>query len=310
MKCLVIPTYKSGRYINDVISDFIPKVDKIIIVEDKCPDATHRDINIEHVNNPDIYILINERNLGVGGATICGIKLALELGADIIIKVDSDRQMSPKYFDELISPIQSGIADYTKGNRFASYKSIESMPRVRVFGNAVLTILNKISSGYWSISDPCNGYIAMSRYSAKLINYDKISFRYFFETDMLHFLYLEECVVRDVSMEAIYGDEISNIRLKSVIPEFLSLHTRNFLSRIWFKYFLEGLSVGSLLLISGLLGTFGSIWYNLSHFSHSYNNGIETPPGVIAMGLFTFGFSLILIFLFVFIDIKNEPKKN
>src|SRR5690606_26049650 len=114
---------------------------------------------------------------------MAGYLAATTAGADVIVKMDGDGQMDAAALPQLIGPILRGQADYTKGNRFYDLGQIGRMPRMRILGNAVLSFMTKISSGYWDLFDPTNGYTAIhARVLAKL-PLRKISQRYFFETD-------------------------------------------------------------------------------------------------------------------------------
>src|SRR5690606_23713788 len=128
-------------------------------------------------------------------------------GADVVVKMDGDGQMDPVYLDNLIAPILAGQADYTKGNRFFDLETLRSMPTIRIFGNAILSFMNKLSTGYWDIFDPTNGYTAIHRSLISVIPWNKVSDRYFFESDLLFRLNTFRAVVKDVPMVAQYGDE-------------------------------------------------------------------------------------------------------
>ena len=136
-----------------------------------------------------------------------------------------------------------GQADYTKGNRFYDLAEIRRMPRIRILGNAMLSFMTKISSGYWDLFDPTNGYTAIhTRVLAKL-PLEKISRRYFFETDMLFRLNVARATVVDVPMDAVYGAEISNLKVSRVLADFGFKHFRNACKRIFYSYFLRDMSL-------------------------------------------------------------------
>ena len=197
---VVIPAYKVSKYIAQVVASIPDIVDVIIVVDDKCPHGSGK-IAAE-LKNPKVNVIFHDENQGVGGAVVSGYKKALELGADIAVKIDGDGQMDTMFINKLIQPIIEGFADYTKGNRFSDFKALQSMPRVRLFGNSGLSFLVKVASGYWDIMDPTNGYTAISAMSIKNLDLNNISKRYFFESDMLINLNIEGSVVKDVSIPA------------------------------------------------------------------------------------------------------------
>ena len=164
---------------------------------------------------------------------ISGYKKAIEDGMDIVVKIDGDGQMDPSLIYNFIDPIIKGEADYTKGNRFYNLEEILAMPKKRIFGNAILSFINKISSGYWNIFDPTNGYTAIHTDVIKMLPLNKISKRYFFESDMLFRLNTIKAVVTDISMHANYDNEVSNLKVRNIFFEFIVKHIKNTFKRIF-----------------------------------------------------------------------------
>ena len=144
---VIIPAYKVKAQIRSVVESIPSFVDYIIVVNDACPEDSYKEIS--HMK--DVIIIHNKKNLGVGGAMISGYKKAIELGADIGVKLDGDGQMDPIRIQELISPIILDGFDYAKGNRFQDFSALKSMPKIRLFGNGVLSFWQKAVSGYWKI---------------------------------------------------------------------------------------------------------------------------------------------------------------
>ena len=140
----------------------------------------------------------------------------------VVVKVDGDGQMDPRLIPSFVYPILRGEADYTKGNRFFDLESVRTMPRFRLLGNAILSFMTKLSSGYWNLFDPTNGFTAIHTDVARHLPFDKISRRYFFETDILFRLNTLRAVVVDVPMEAKYGDEVSNLKISKIVLEFFA----------------------------------------------------------------------------------------
>jgi hypothetical protein len=182
---VVIPCYRVREQVLDVIRRIPSNVSLIVCVDDQCPDGSGRWLT-EECRDPRVRVITHEENQGVGGAMVTGYQAALAAGADVVIKVDGDGQMDPALIPRFIQPIADGIADYAKGNRFYRPESLHSMPLVRLVGNALLSFVAKASTGYWRVFDPTNGYTAIHATALRLIPLEKISRRYFFETDMLY----------------------------------------------------------------------------------------------------------------------------
>lgn len=305
---VVIPCFRVTRHIVDVISKIPDFVSAIYIVDDACPDESGKFVQ-QQVANPRVVVLFNQQNLGVGGAVMVGYQTALHDGADIIIKIDGDGQMDPGLIPAFVEPILSGEADYTKGNRFFDLELVSQMPKLRLFGNAVLSFLTKLSSGYWNLFDPTNGYTAIHADVCRRLPFKKISNRYFFETDMLFRLNTLRAVVVDVPMEAKYEDETSHLKVSSIIGEFLVKHAKNFGKRIFYNYYLRDLSLASVELIIGLLLTLFGISFGLYHWLASANLGTSTPAGTVMLAAMPLLVGIQLILQFLGYDIASVPKR-
>ena len=175
---VVIPTFKALSTIQKVI-DTVPEfVDHIVVVDDKCPQESGK--HVLKLANNRVTVIFHEINIGVGGATISGYQKALDLGADVLVKIDSDGQMNPEIMGEILGPVLNEGYGYSKGNRFGSLRSLNTMPKIRLFGNSVLSFLVKVASGYWNIMDPTNGYTAIHREALKNFDLELIDKRFFF----------------------------------------------------------------------------------------------------------------------------------
>lgn len=304
---VVMPCYKSRRHCLGVLAAIPAEVAVIYCVDDGCPEHTGAHI-IAHCGDPRVQVLTHDANQGVGGATITGYRQALADGATIVVKLDSDGQMDPAAIPQLIAPILDGRADYTKGNRFYSPASLEGMPAVRVFGNAVLSFLNKFSSGYWHIFDPTNGYTAIHGSVLALLPLDRIARGYFFESDMLFRLGTLRAVVWDIPQKSIYGDETSNLRILSVVGRFAVSHLRNSLKRIGYNYFLRDFHAASLEWILGPpLLLFGLV-FGLVNWIENAMGGTATPFSTVMLAVLTFIVGLQLTLSALHFDIQNQPR--
>ena len=305
---VVIPCYKVSRHLLKVLEKIGPEVWSIYVIDDACPEGSGQ-LAKENCTDQRLKVIFHDRNQGVGGAVITGIKAALADGAGIIVKIDGDGQMEPKQIADMVEPIAEGVADYTKGNRFYDPESVRAMPGVRLFGNAVLSLMTKVSTGYWNLFDPTNGFVAIHESVARLLPYEKISRRYFFETDMLFRLNTIRAVVVDVPMDSKYGDEKSNMKIKNIIGEFLIKHIRNLIKRIFYNYYLRDVSLASLELPLGLILTFFSLFYGGYHWIQSSQTGVTTPAGTVMLSALPLLMGLQLLLAFVNYDIGAVPKK-
>ena len=304
---VVVPSYKVSAHILDLIERIGTEVDSILVVDDACPDGSGK-LVLARCSDPRVEVLFHEENKGVGGAVMTGYRYAIAKGADIIVKLDGDGQMDPALLPRFIAPILAGEADYTKGNRFYDLRYISRMPMLRLAGNAMLSFMAKFSTGYWDIFDPTNGYTAISTRVAMKLPQDRISERYFFESDMLFRLGTFRAVVRDVPMDAHYGDEVSNLRIGKVLGEFAGKHLRNFTKRIFYNYFLRDVSVASIELVCGIgLMAFGVV-YGGWHWWQSVATGQTAATGIIMLAAMSVLVGLQLLLAFLAYDIASVPR--
>jgi dolichol-phosphate mannosyltransferase len=305
---VVIPSYKVINHILGVISSIGQEVRSIYVVDDCCPDNSG-----DHVENnckdPRVIVLRHRLNQGVGGAVMTGYRAAIENGADVIVKIDGDGQMDPTLILSFVTPILNGEADYTKGNRFFDLEEIRMMPPMRLFGNAVLSLMTKVSSGYWDLFDPTNGYTAIHANVARHLPFDKISKRYFFETDMLFRLNTLRAVAIDIPMDAKYADEVSNLKISKIVGEFLFKHTRNLFKRIFYNYYLRDLTIASIELPLGLFLLFSGTGFGLYHWILSARLAATTPPGTVMLAALPILMGVQLVLAFLSYDIGSVPRK-
>lgn len=305
---VVIPSYRVVRHILGVIHSVPPLVNSIYVVDDGCPDGSGEYVS-EHCQDPRVQVLRNTENLGVGGAVMTGYRAAIADGADVIVKIDGDGQMDPALIPDFIWPILSGEADYAKGNRFYDLEEIRAMPKMRLFGNAVLSFMAKLSTGYWDLFDPTNGYTAIHADVARHLPFAKISKRYFFETDILFRLNTVRAVVVDVPMSAKYGDEVSNLKISKIVGEFLFKHTRNFCKRIFYNYYLRDLSLASIELPLGLLLVIFGTVFGLFSWHESAQANAVTPAGTVMLSALPILMGLQFLLAFLGSDIGSVPRR-
>lgn len=245
MIAVVIPCFKVAAHIEDLLASIGGEVQAIFVVDDCCPENSGRLVEARCTDRR-VRVIYHSENQGVGGAVLSGYRAAIAAGADVIIKLDGDGQMAPALVPAFVAPIIRGEADYAKGNRFFEIETVRQMPTVRLLGNTGLSFLTKLSSGYWNLFDPTNGYTAISARVAARLPMGKISKRYFFESDMLFRLNTMRAVVVDIPMFATYGEEHSNLKVSRELPRFFFSNLRNFGKRIFYNYFLRNFSFASL----------------------------------------------------------------
>lgn len=304
---VVIPAYQVDQHIVDLIGRIDSSIEKIWVVDDACPNGSGKLVESK-IKDKRVKVLYNSENQGVGGAVVAGYKAALEAGAEVVVKLDGDGQMHPEDIATLVRPIELGEADYTKGNRFDSLDDLYLMPRIRIFGNAVLSLWSKISSGYWGVTDPTNGFTAIHRAVLAKLELGKLSNRYFFESDMLFRLNISGAVVEDVPLPARYGNEKSNLKIRKVLVEFPIKHTKNLLKRIFYRYYLREWSIASFELPLALgLGIFGA-WFGLSSFFAAAEAGRATTAGQATIASLAIILGVQLMLSFLAYDIQSEPR--
>ncbi len=306
---VVIPCHNVERHIAGVVDSLPGEVDRVITVDDCSTDKTGHVLEQLEKRNEKLTSIRHETNQGVGGAMITGYRKALELGAEIVIKIDGDGQMDPRDIPALIQPLLHGSADFTKGNRFRDLSALRRMPAVRRIGNLGLSFLIKAASGYWNIFDPSNGFTAIRHETLRDIPLDKIDMRYFFESSMLIQLYHLNAVVRDVPMKARYGDEVSGLSITRTLFEFPPKLFAAFIKRIILRYFLFDFNIASVYILVGLpLFLFGSL-FGLVKYVQYASSHLPAPTGtvVIPVLLIMLGFQLLLSA--VQYDMTNFPRK-
>lgn len=306
---VVIPCFRCKKQILGVIAAIGPEVGKIYVVDDSCPEKTG-DFVEQNCTDKKVTIIRHAVNQGVGGAVITGYKAALEDGFEIAVKIDGDGQMDPVLIPEFIQPITSSDADYTKGNRFFYLEEINKMPKVRLFGNALLSIITKISSGYWNIFDPTNGYTAIHLDVLKRLPLEKLSKRFFFESDMLFRLNTIRARVIDIPMDAKYGNEVSNLKIQRIAGEFMRKNAKNFIKRIFYNYYLRDMSLASIQLPLGIIFLFFGAVHGLLYWNINLIHGEVTPAGTVMLSALPIILGMQLVLSFLSYDIESVPTRS
>lgn len=260
--CVVVPAYNEEKLIAQTIRATPEFVDHIVVIDDCSTDATSQ--RARETGDARLTVIRHEVNTGVGGAICDGHREALRLGCDVSVVMAGDAQMDPAYLPALLAPIVDGTALFTKANRFYSGDSYRGMPPYRIFGNIVLSFMTKLASGYWHLFDPQNGYTAIHRTALERLDLNQVAKDYSFENDLLINLNILRVPACDVPIPAVYGEEMSTMRMRKVIPALLRQLTRGLFRRILLKYVVFSFSPIALLLLAGMaligFGTLVGAW--------------------------------------------------
>ncbi len=232
---VVVPAHDEEKLIAETIRSIPSFVDRVLVVDDASGDATVA--AVRGLGDPRVELIVHERNLGVGAAIITGYKRALEERIDVTAVMAADAQMDPSDLETLVAPVARREVDYAKANRLFTGQAWEVIPRYRYLGNAFLSLMTKIASGYWHVADSQSGYTAISLEMLELLDLDRIYQRYGFPNDMLVHLNVWNARVRDYPSRPIYGvGERSGIRLRKVVPTISWLLVKGFFWRMREKY--------------------------------------------------------------------------
>ncbi|WP_255333510.1 glycosyltransferase family 2 protein [Methanocalculus taiwanensis] len=264
---VVIPAYNEEKLIQGTLDGIPDFVTRIYVVNDASTDMTGAIIdNYAHYNARVVPVHQNP-NQGPGAAVISGYSRALSDGIDIVATMDGDGQMDPQYLSKFLDPIVDGKCDFTLGNRLASSEYRGRMSKWRFFGNAILTFLTKIASGYWSMMDPQNGYTAISRRALKRIEFKDMYPRYGYLNDRLVRLNIHGFRIKNIAHPAKYGNETSTIKYGRYIVRVSNLLLRTFLRRLKMKYVILSFHplvffylFGSILALIGIVGGAIALW--------------------------------------------------
>ncbi len=304
---VVVPCYRVLNTVELVLRSIPDIVSRIFVVDDACPD--HSGDFVEKLALDRVTVLFHEQNLGVGGAVMTGYQKALEAGFDIVIKVDGDGQMDPAYIPSLIEPLITDQADYTKGNRFVDFKALRTMPKIRLFGNNMLSFLEKVYSGYWDVMDPTNGYTAIHRRVLEKLELNKIAKGYFFESHMLLHLNLISAVVKDIPIPARYADENSSLNIGKTLLRFPPKLIRGLCKRIFLKYFIYDFNMASVYLLLGIPMLFWSLIFGIIKWAESISQDTPQTAGTIILAALPLILAVEMLLQAINIDIQSVPKR-
>jgi glycosyltransferase involved in cell wall biosynthesis len=256
---VVVPARDEEALLPETLAGIPRFVDRVYVVDDGSEDGTVA--TAEGAGDERVSVLRHERSNGVGAAIVTGYKQALADGVDVTAVMAADNQMDPADLETLAGAVARGEVDYAKANRLFTGQAWDLIPRSRYLGNAVLSLLTKIASGYWHVADSQSGYTAIGRSTLGLLDLDRVYRRYGFPNDMLVHLNVVNARVRDFPSRPIYGvGERSGIRYRSVVPRISWLLLKGFWWRLREKYVIRDFhplvffyALGALMTVAGLL---------------------------------------------------------
>jgi len=238
---VVVPAYNEETQIGKVIETMPDYVDRIVVIDDCSMDRTSEVVNGYAEKQPQrIHLIRHERNRGVGAAIASGYREAVEKGADVVAVMAGDGQMPPAELVNIIEPVVEGKADYAKANRLFTGEAWHKIPKVRYMGNAVLSLMTKVASGYWQLADTQSGFTAISAEAINRIRVKTLYPSYGYPNDLLVRLNGFGFKTVDVPSEPVYGvGEKSKMQVWKVIPRMTWLLTKCFFWRMKEKYMIR-----------------------------------------------------------------------
>ena len=232
---VVVPAHEEETLVGTTLGGIPGFVDRVIVVDDGSSDATAE--RARSFGDPRVEVVEHERNRGVGAAIVTGYRRALELNADVVCVMAADNQMDAADLVTLVQPVARGELDYAKANRLFTGQAWDLIPRTRYLGNAVLSLLTKVASGYWHVADSQSGYTAIAAPMLAQLDLDRVYPGYGFPNDLLVHLNVWNARVRDFQSRPVYGvGERSGIRYRRVVPRISWLLLRGFFWRLREKY--------------------------------------------------------------------------
>lgn len=306
---IIIPAYRVERDIENVLAGLPAYIKHIIIVDDASPDSTADLVAALAQKDIRLTLIRHSQNQGVGGAMISGFRKAMELGAQIAVKLDGDGQMDAAHIPALVTPLIHGKADYVKGNRFRDFVSLQKMPFIRRVGNLGLSFLTKVATGYWNIFDPTNGFFAIRTEILDQLPLEKIDKRYFFETSMLANLYLINAFVMDVPIPARYGNETSHLSIRRSLFEFPIKLLRTFLRRILLNYYIYDFSIASLYIVTGIPMLLFGLTFGIIKWIEYASKNIPAPTGTVMLPTLSVILGIQIMLSAIEIDMKSTPRQ-
>jgi dolichol-phosphate mannosyltransferase len=307
----VVPAFRASGTILSVIARALPYCDAIVVVDDACSEGTADLVRREYNADQRVHVIQRARNGGVGAATKTGIAAALNLDADIIVKLDADGQMDPSY----IASIREAFEHHShivcvKGNRFFDASVITLMPKARLFGNAALSLFAKFASGYWNIIDPTNGYVAFDAHMLSVLPWQSFDDSYFFELSVLCELGLKRLPILELEMPTIYTGAQSSLSIRRVLFEFPGKLFRKTMRRLLVQYFIFDINLGTLYGFFGALLMLFGLTFGGYEWIESIMTHVPRATGTIMLAVVPtlMGFQLLLQALMYDVQFSSKTR--
>jgi len=304
---VVIPAYRVERQIQTVLRGIPDWVAAIFVVDDRSPDQVAA--RVEELGDPRVTLIRHEVNQGVGGAMRTGFRAALGARLDVIVKMDGDDQMDPAYLSQLVQPLVDGRADFAKGNRYSSTPSLAQMPPIRMIGNAGLTFLVKLASGYWNIFDPANGYVAVRASVLARIELERLPSRYFFESGLLIELGKLRAVIKDVPIAARYADEHSSLSIAHTLLTFPPQLMWGLGRRLFWRYFVHDFAALSVFVMLGVPLLLWGVIYGTAVWFEVLRTGVDATAGQVMLAAMPVLLGVQFMTQAIVLDIQNVPRE-
>ena len=306
---VVVPAYNEEKLIGKVIETMPDFVDHIVVVDDLSRDRTVEIVNnYVQSSNGRVVLIVLDKNTGVGGAIAKGYKWCRDHQIEATAVMAGDAQMDPNDLPALLDPVVSGEVDYSKGNRLFTGEAWHKIPKTRYMGNAALSLMTKIASGYWHVADSQTGYTVANHKVLSTLDLGGIYKKYGMPNDMLVKLNIYNFKVRDVEIEPIYGvGEKSGIKPLLVIPKFSWLLTRLFFYRMIQKYIIRDFHPLIFFYFSGI--TFSAIgWlFGLALFIFRLVSGpVAATSSILVLFLIITGMQTLLFAMWFDMDSNKK----
>jgi len=303
---VVVPAYDEEALVGETLRGIPEFVDVVYVVDDASGDATAD--RARDASDPRVQVVRHESNQGVGAAILTGYRRSLEDGIDVTCVMAADNQIDPDELRGLVEPVARGEVHYSKANRLVSGEAWKIIPHTRYLGNAVLSLLTKIASGYWHVADSQAGYTAISRGALERLDLDAVYPRYGFPNDMLVHLNVQNARVRDVPSRPIYHENgQSGIRLRSVVPRISWLLFKAFWWRLGQKYVIRDFHPLVFFYVFGLLmSTVGIVLGTMEVILRIAGNQIPAATIVLVAVLVIAGIQLTLFAMWFDMEANKE----
>jgi glycosyltransferase involved in cell wall biosynthesis len=292
---VVVPAFREAALIDVTLQGIPSFVDRIFVVDDASDDETAA--HARDVDDPRVEVIVHDKNRGVGAAIVTGYKRALAGRIDAVAVMAGDNQMDPDELEQLALPVVRGELDYAKANRLFTGSAWSLIPRSRYIGNAVLSLLTKIASGYWHVADSQAGYTVVSGSMLRLLDLDRIYTKYGFPNDMLVHLNIWNARVRDFPSRPIYGvGERSGIKIRKVVPRISWLLWKGFFWRIREKYVIRDFHPLVFFYFLGLVATTAGLVLGIVETILRLRGNDITPATIVLVALLLISGSQFTLF--------------